>query len=83
MGLKVIKPLYAPGLGGQRANSQQETVRRKSQRGEFCRRTDAAVGHLPRLVRVVDDMLTFADDFESHTEDVRQILFTCRKNNIT
>jgi hypothetical protein len=50
---------------------------------EFCRRTDAAIGHLPRLVRVVDDMLSHAEYLKIHIEDVRQILSVCRMNNIT
>ena len=50
---------------------------------EYCRRTDAALGHLPRLHRVVDDMLAEADDLTTCNSDARLLLTTCRENNIT
>ena len=50
---------------------------------EFCKRTDDALGNLPKLARVVDDMLAYSDDLETHLADVRAILTRCRENNIT
>ena len=50
---------------------------------EYCRRTDAALGHIPRLHRVVDDMLAEANDLATCYSDARLLLTTCRENNIT
>ena len=50
---------------------------------EYCRRTDAALGHLPRLYRVMDDMLAESQDLETCYNDARNLLLACRANNIT
>ena len=50
---------------------------------KYCRRTDAALGHLPRLHRVMDDMLCEADDLDTCYNDARVLLQTCRENGIT
>lgn len=50
---------------------------------EFCRRMAAALGHLPNLHCVVDDMLTAHEDLPSHYSAVREILTVCRENQIT
>ena len=50
---------------------------------EYCRRTDAALGHLPRLHRMMDDMLCEADDLDTCYNDARVLLQTCRENGIT
>ena len=50
---------------------------------ECCRRTDAALCHLPRLSHVMDDMRCEADDLETCYNDARILLQTCRENNIT
>ena len=50
---------------------------------EYCRRTDSFLGDIPRLIRVVDDMLLFSDDLATHVADVRGLLMRCREHNIT
>ena len=50
---------------------------------EYCRRTDAFLGHLPRLHRVMDDMLCEADDLQACYDDARNLLLACREHNIT
>ena len=50
---------------------------------EYCRRTDAALGHLPRLYRVMDDMLAESHDLTTCYSDARNLLLACRANNIT
>ena len=50
---------------------------------EYCRRTDAVLGHLPRLHRVMGHMLCEADDLETCYNDARTLLQTCRENHIT
>ena len=50
---------------------------------EYCRRTDAALCHLPRLHRVIDDMLCEADDLDTCYNDARVLLQTCRENHMT
>lgn len=50
---------------------------------EYCRRTDAALGDLPNLVKSVDDILIHGDSLEEHLGDVRAFLSRCRANKIT
>ena len=50
---------------------------------DYCRRTDAFLGHLPRLHRVMDDMLCEADDLGTCYDDARNLLLACREHNIT
>ena len=49
---------------------------------EYCRRMDAALGHLPNIVKV-DDLLCYGDQFDKHVKDMRTLLETCRENKIT
>jgi hypothetical protein len=50
---------------------------------EFCRRMAAALGHLPNLHCVVDDLLAAHADLPTHYNAVREILTACRENKIT
>jgi len=46
---------------------------------EYYRRTDQALGDLPNIVKLVDDILVFG----GHLNDVRQFLLKCRENKIS
>ena len=50
---------------------------------EYCRRVGAALGHLPRLIRVVDDILSEEESVTMAYDDARSIFSTCRENHIT
>ena len=50
---------------------------------EFCRRVENALGHLPRLRRVVDDILVTGTELADHYSDVENVLIACRENGIT
>jgi hypothetical protein len=50
---------------------------------EYNRRGDEAVGDLQNIVKVVDDILIFDDDFDIHVTRVRQLLERCRERQIT
>ena len=50
---------------------------------EYCRRPDSFLGDFSRLIPVVDDMLLFSDDLETHVVDIRGLLMRCREHNFT
>ena len=50
---------------------------------EFCRRGDIAIQDLDNVVKVVDDVLTYDDNFEAHVQRVRRLLQRCREQHIT
>jgi hypothetical protein len=50
---------------------------------EYNRRSDEAVGDLPKTVKVVDDLLVYEETFDEHVERVRNMLQRCRENQIT
>ena len=50
---------------------------------EFCRRVENALGHLPRLRRVVDDILVTGTELADHYSDVENVLIACREIGIT
>ena len=50
---------------------------------EYCRRGDLAINGLPRVEKVVDDLLVHSDNFEQHLADVKAVLDRCRQHGIT
>ena len=50
---------------------------------KYCRRVGAALGHLARLICVVDGILSEAESVTMAYDDARSILLTCRENHIT
>lgn len=50
---------------------------------EFNMRTDQAFEDIPRLAKVVDDILIFDDDFDTHVKHVRQVLERAHTHGIT
>ena len=50
---------------------------------EYCRRMDGALSAVPRLIKVVDDLLQHGEDITAHIHDVWQLLLACRQHTIT
>ena len=50
---------------------------------EYNSCTDAALANLPRTEKIVDDILLYDSDWNSHIEHVRQFLKRCRDTGIT
>lgn len=50
---------------------------------EYCRQGDEALSDLANTVKVVDYMLQFNNDFDSHVIAFRKILERCQQHNIT
>ena len=50
---------------------------------EFCLRTDQALKGIPGMVKLVDDILIFAEDEDTLYRRVREVLQRCRSHGIT
>jgi hypothetical protein len=50
---------------------------------EFCRRTDEALAGVDGVVKVVDDILVQAEDYNQLEERLEQVLERCRAACIT
>lgn len=50
---------------------------------EFCRRGDIALSGTSNCVKVIDDILAWDSDYDSHLQRVREILTRCRQHGIT
>ncbi len=50
---------------------------------EYNRRTDAALSDLPRTEKIVDDILLYDYDWQSHIDHVKAFLKRCRDTGIT
>ncbi|KAK8372683.1 hypothetical protein O3P69_014987 [Scylla paramamosain] len=50
---------------------------------EFCRRGDAALDGVQQCAKVVDDILLWDEDYETHIRRVYEVLVRCRTHGIT
>ncbi|KAK8373386.1 hypothetical protein O3P69_018338 [Scylla paramamosain] len=50
---------------------------------EFCRRGDAALDGVQQCAKVVDDILLWDEDYETHIRRVYEVLVRCRTHDIT
>ncbi|KAK8399301.1 hypothetical protein O3P69_003430 [Scylla paramamosain] len=50
---------------------------------EFCRRGDAALDGVQQCAKVVDDILLWDEDYETHIRHVYEVLVRCRTHGIT
>ena len=50
---------------------------------EYCRRGDQAFQGIKNLQKVVDDIILYDDNLETHLQNVKKFLQRCRENQIT
>ena len=50
---------------------------------EYNRRGDEALQTIPNTVKIVDDILTYDEDYQQHLNHVWQVLNRCKENKIT
>ncbi|QQP55719.1 Uncharacterized protein FKW44_000153 [Caligus rogercresseyi] len=50
---------------------------------EYCARGDQALSHVINKIKVVDDILIYADTWEELMQTLQEVLHTCKKNLIT